>query len=105
MKFIKPFKNITKTDFLIAGGKGASLGEIINSKIPVSSGSVVLRSLFEYFLSENDPTQEIDEIISRINHKEILKFSKLILKIESHYGFPWDIEWGFEKGKFFYYSK
>ncbi len=32
---------------------------------------------------------------------QILELSELILKIENHYGFPCDIEWAFEKGKFY----
>lgn len=33
--------------------------------------------------------------------KEIIKLSKLIVRIEKHYGFPVDIEWAKEKGKFY----
>lgn len=50
-KFIKQFKQLTKKDVAIAGGKGASLGEMINNKIPVPSGFVVLADAFDRFLS------------------------------------------------------
>ena len=33
--------------------------------------------------------------------KDVVTFGKLILKIENHYGFPCDIEWAYEKGKFY----
>jgi pyruvate,water dikinase len=33
--------------------------------------------------------------------KDILELSELVLKIEDHYGFPCDIEWAYEKGKFY----
>ncbi|MDO8556950.1 MAG: PEP/pyruvate-binding domain-containing protein [Candidatus Jorgensenbacteria bacterium] len=36
-----------------------------------------------------------------LSDKEILEFSELLLKIESHYGFPVDVEWAREKGKFY----
>jgi pyruvate,water dikinase len=36
-----------------------------------------------------------------LNEKEILELAKLIVKIEQHYGFPVDVEWAFEKQKFF----
>ena len=36
-----------------------------------------------------------------LTEKEIIELSKLIVKIENHYGFPCDIEWAKEKGKFF----
>ena len=32
---------------------------------------------------------------------QILELSEIILKIEKHYGFPCDIEWAYEKGKFY----
>ena len=32
---------------------------------------------------------------------QILELSELILRIESHYGFPCDIEWAYESGKFY----
>jgi len=37
----------------------------------------------------------------KLNDKEILELSELILKIEKHYGFPCDIEFAKEKGKFY----
>lgn len=36
-----------------------------------------------------------------LSDKEILELSEIILRIESHYGFPCDIEWAQENGKFF----
>ncbi len=37
----------------------------------------------------------------KLSDEEILELSKLIIKIENHYGFPCDIEWALEKGKFY----
>src|SRR3989338_2018347 len=37
----------------------------------------------------------------KLSKKEIEELSKLIVKIENHYGFPCDIEWAKEKGKFY----
>ncbi len=37
----------------------------------------------------------------KLSDKEIWELSELILKIEKHYGFPCDIEWAKEKGKFY----
>ncbi|NTV40958.1 MAG: hypothetical protein HGA61_01665, partial [Candidatus Moranbacteria bacterium] len=36
-----------------------------------------------------------------LNEKEILELSDIILNIENHYGFPCDIEWAYEQGKFY----
>jgi phosphoenolpyruvate synthase/pyruvate phosphate dikinase len=36
-----------------------------------------------------------------LNDTQILELSTIILEIENHYGFPCDIEWAFEGGKFY----
>ncbi len=36
-----------------------------------------------------------------LTEKQILEFADLIMRIENHYGFPCDIEWAFEKNKFY----
>ncbi len=60
---IKFFKNISKSDVDIAGGKGASLGEMTQAKIPVPNGFVVLAAAFDRFLEE---TQLKEEIVARL---------------------------------------
>lgn len=50
--FTKPFKQISKKDVGIAGGKGASLGEMTRVGMPVPNGFVVLASAFDKFLQE-----------------------------------------------------
>lgn len=69
--YTKPFKELTKGNTDIAGGKGASLGEMINNNIPVPDGYVVLSTTFDKFLSETDLVQEIDSILHDVNHKVI----------------------------------
>lgn len=36
-----------------------------------------------------------------LTEKEIIELSRLIIEIENHYGFPCDIEWARERGKFY----
>jgi len=76
MELIRNFKKLGKNDAPIAGGKGASLGEMTQAKIPVPPGFVILSSSFEYFLAENDLAQEIDAILEKINHKEMEEVEK-----------------------------
>jgi pyruvate,water dikinase len=71
MKHIKLFKGLTKNDAHIAGGKGASLGEMTNAGIPVPGGFVVTSESFEFFLAENDLTTAIEAILKKVNHKEM----------------------------------
>ena len=54
MKLIKDLKEIDKKEILIAGGKGASLGELIKIGMPVPPGFVILARAFEEFLEKTD---------------------------------------------------
>ncbi|MFH0906871.1 MAG: PEP/pyruvate-binding domain-containing protein [bacterium] len=70
-KFVKSLKNISQKDISIAGGKGASLGQMIQTNIPVPSGFVILASAFDEFLRETDINIEIDAIRKKINIKDM----------------------------------
>ena len=71
MDFIKTFNSLGKNDAGIAGGKGASLGEMTQAGIPVPPGFVVLAGAFEQFCEETDLNVEIDTVLHTVNHKEI----------------------------------
>ncbi|NOQ68465.1 hypothetical protein GQ568_03420 [Patescibacteria group bacterium] len=65
--FVKYFNKLSKNDVGIAGGKGASLGEMTNAKIPVPKGFVVLSSVFDMFLLENNLDLKIDKILKEVD--------------------------------------
>jgi phosphohistidine swiveling domain-containing protein len=71
MSLIKLFSELDKNEAPIAGGKGASLGEMTNAGIPVPPGFVVLSTTFDRFLAETDLLQEIEATLSTVNHQEI----------------------------------
>lgn len=71
MEFTRKFDGLTKRDADLAGGKGASLGEMLNAGIPVPNGFVVLAGTFEHFIKETDLVQEIDSILGGVDHKAI----------------------------------
>ena len=71
MKFTKPFENLDKNDISIAGGKGASLGEMTQAGFPIPEGFVILVSAFDKFLEETDLGVEILTQLSKINFKDI----------------------------------
>lgn len=71
MKYTKLFGDINKNNADIAGGKGASLGEMLNVKIPVPDGFVVLSTTFDLFLKKTDLIQEIDSILDGVDHNII----------------------------------
>lgn len=66
-QYTKPFIDLTKADARIAGGKGASLGEMTNAGIPVPPGFVVVVDAFEHFIRETDLIQEIQTILDTVN--------------------------------------
>ncbi len=68
---IKSFKQLNKRSVGEAGGKGSSLGEMTNAKIPVPPGFVVLASAFDRFLEETDLDSEIEAILKKVNHRDV----------------------------------
>ena len=71
MHLIKNFTEVSRHDAAIAGGKGASLGEMTTAGIPVPPGFVVLAGAFEQFLKETDLLQDIDAILHTVDQKEM----------------------------------
>lgn len=69
--FILSFNKISKKDTKIAGGKGASLGEMTNAGIPVPPGFVVLASAFERFLEKTDLNIEVAHWLSKLNPEDM----------------------------------
>lgn len=82
MKFVKFFSGLTKKDVDIAGGKGASLGEMTNAKIPVPPGFVILSNAFEYYLKENGLHLKIQKILEKVDHENVKKIEKASKEIE-----------------------
>ncbi|OGQ02340.1 MAG: hypothetical protein A3D19_05540 [Deltaproteobacteria bacterium RIFCSPHIGHO2_02_FULL_38_15] len=83
MELLRDFKNIDTSDISLAGGKGASLGEMTKAGIPIPSGFVILSNAFEKFLEETDLNVEIDAILGSVNHKEIHTVEHASEKIEA----------------------
>lgn len=68
--FTLPFSRISKDDVKIAGGKGASLGEMTQAGFQVPPGFVISAATFEKFLTETDINMEIDAMWDRINTED-----------------------------------
>ncbi len=71
MELIRFFNQLSKNDVNLAGGKGASLGEMTQANIPVPNGFVILSDSFEKFLEETDLNIELDSILGKVNHNEM----------------------------------
>lgn len=74
-----PFSKIDKKSVGVAGGKGASLGEMTAAKLPVPPGFVVLASTFDVFLKNTPPpvgpgqdlNVYIEAELKKVNHQDI----------------------------------
>jgi pyruvate, water dikinase len=71
MTFTKKFKELTYENVDIAGGKGASLGEMAQNNFSIPSGFVVLAEAFDRFLEETDLGVEIEAVLKKIKMKDI----------------------------------
>lgn len=71
MAFTKSLEKINIKDVSIAGGKGASLGEMIQSGIQVPPGFVILAETFENFLKETDINVEIGAEFKKVDTTKI----------------------------------
>ncbi len=66
-KNTKNFKELSNKDLKTAGGKGASLGEMVGAGFPVPPGFVVLASAFDKFMRDTDAVVEENAMLERID--------------------------------------
>lgn len=92
---IKNFKQLSKSDVNVAGGKGASLGEMTQAGIPVPPGFVILAPAFDRFLAETDLTQEVEAQLDKVNYEDVSsvdRASRVIHELILAAKFPEDLE-------------
>src|SRR3989338_3020071 len=81
--FTARFKQLSKNDIALAGGKGASLGEMTQIGLSIPSGFVVLATAFDQFLEDTDLNVEIETILKRVNPQEMESVEKASEEIRS----------------------
>ncbi|MEW6610834.1 MAG: PEP/pyruvate-binding domain-containing protein [Patescibacteria group bacterium] len=69
--FVRSLSAVSKKDIVLAGGKGASLGELMRARLPVPQGFVVLASAFERFLDEADVREDIEAQLAHVQYKDV----------------------------------
>ncbi|MBU1178027.1 hypothetical protein KJ903_02305 [Patescibacteria group bacterium] len=70
MEFILPLTKVNKSSVNQAGGKGASLGEMVRAGFPVPPGFVVLASAFDKYLAESDVGVEIESALRKVKPED-----------------------------------
>jgi|SRR3989344_1253307 len=83
MNLIKQFNELDSNDTAIAGGKGASLGEMIQAGIPVPTGFVILTDAFEQFLDENHLQEKIQLMLENVKQNNVRSIENCSKKIQS----------------------
>ncbi len=95
MSHIKFFKQLSKSNVDIAGGKGASLGEMTQAKISVPPGFVVLSAAFDRFLQETGLKEDIVAQLKKVNPQDtnsVDKASAVIRDMIHDKSMPKDLE-------------
>ncbi len=69
--YIIPFEKLNKDSIFEAGGKGASLGEMLEHGFPVPSGFVISAKAFEKYIDDNDINVEIIKYLAKVNLKDM----------------------------------
>lgn len=66
MEFIRDFSQLSSKDVALAGGKGASLGEMTRAGLPVPPGFAILTTAFDAFQATGSLGKTIDTILEAI---------------------------------------
>src|SRR3989339_376397 len=66
-KFCVWFKEVGKKDGNVVGGKGANLGEMVQSGIPVPPGFIVTAQAYFYFLDKTNLREVIQKKLTNLN--------------------------------------
>jgi pyruvate,water dikinase len=84
MEYVKWFEELSKDDLLLAGGKGANLGEMNKLKLPIPECFVIMTKAFDDFVNLNQISSQIKELVEKCNvdnTQELLETSKKLKEL------------------------
>ncbi len=81
-QYTRMLDKITKTDFSDVGGKGANLGEMINSSLPVPGGLVLLTASYRQFIKANGMEQKINSLLGKVDENDLRGLEEAATKIQ-----------------------
>jgi len=81
-KRIKWFKDISKDDVEIVGGKGANLGEMTNAKLPIPPGFMVTAQTYKEFIEETEIKDKILDMIKDLDTEDTAQLQKVAKDIQ-----------------------
>ena len=77
MNYVEFFKELSKDDIPIAGGKGANLGELTNAGIPVPPGFVITAQTYQKFITETGIVDQINAMLETLNINDTNELQKV----------------------------
>jgi pyruvate,water dikinase len=95
VEFVKWFSELSNKDVSIAGGKGASLAEMYNAKMPIPPGFVITAQAFDYFTKKTKLDVRIKNILSKLdieNTESLRKVSDQIREMIEKESLPSELE-------------
>jgi pyruvate,water dikinase len=81
-ELILQLSSTSKEDVLSCGGKGANLGELVKSGVPVPPGFVIPTSLYDRFLKENGLDTYEETVLNQCNLDDYSELNKASVLIE-----------------------
>jgi pyruvate,water dikinase len=88
-------EDVTKGDIPLVGGKGANLGEMAKSELPVPQAFILTSEAYWKFVTEGGIKEKIFDILEEVdvkNDKSLNSASKRIRNIFTETKIPWDME-------------
>ncbi len=82
-RWVRWFSELSNKDVPVAGGKGASLAEMYNSKFPVPPGFVVTAQAYDYFIEKSGLRNTIMQILNETDVDDTKKLEANVQKIHN----------------------
>ncbi len=76
------FKEVTKNDIPMVGGKGANLGEMTNAGIPVPPGFIVTAQAYFGFIEKANLQGQIKSLLEPVNVHDSKQLQEVALKVQ-----------------------
>ncbi|MCK9595792.1 phosphoenolpyruvate synthase [Candidatus Pacearchaeota archaeon] len=81
--FVKWFSELNKSSGSVAGGKGANLAEMYNTKVNVPPGFVVTAQAYDYFIEKAGLKEQIKNILEGWDYEDTKKLNQVTEEIRN----------------------
>jgi pyruvate,water dikinase len=81
-KAIVWFKDVTKDDIPLVGGKGANLGEMTGANVPVPPGFIVTADAYFDFITKSGLGDQIKRLLANLDTNDSKKLQQASAEIE-----------------------